>query len=187
MNRLLLTLAATATSMNLMAANMDTQLDEARSITKAFGSQLQGVLKPAMKQEGAVAAIDVCNTQAAPIASEQAQTSGWGVGRTSLKVRNRDNLPDAWERSVLEQFEQRLRAGESPASLEVFETVDTEGGSELRYMKAIPTAAVCLNCHGSQLAPEVAARIDTLYPQDRARGFSEGDLRGAFSLRKHIF
>ena len=33
-------------------------------------------------------------------------------------------------------------------------------------------------CHGDNIAPEIAARIAEHYPQDRATGFSEGDLRG---------
>ena len=40
----------------------------------------------------------------------------------------------------------------------------------------------CLTCHGSSLAPDVAAQISDLYPQDRAVGFEAGDLRGVFWL-----
>ncbi|RRJ84062.1 Tll0287-like domain-containing protein [Aestuariirhabdus litorea] len=186
MNPRILTLVAALTSLPLSAAEIDQEQAAARAIAASFGGQLQAALKPALQQKGAVAAIDLCHTEAAPIAAEQARRSGWAVGRTSLRVRNPDNQPDGWEQAVLEQFEARKRAGEAPASLEWFERVAVEGGTELRYMKAIPTGPVCLNCHGQQLAPEVSARLDQLYPDDRARGFAEGDLRGAFSLRKRL-
>ena len=39
---------------------------------------------------------------------------------------------------------------------------------------------MCLNCHGKDIDREVVARIDALYPEDRARGYAVGDLRGVF-------
>jgi hypothetical protein len=41
---------------------------------------------------------------------------------------------------------------------------------------------MCLGCHGKNIAPEVQAKLDELYPEDQATGFSEGDLRGAFVI-----
>lgn len=49
-------------------------------------------------------------------------------------------------------------------------------------MKAIPTAALCVKCHGESIEAEVEAKLKELYPNDQARGFKEGDLRGAFTL-----
>jgi hypothetical protein len=83
---------------------------------------------------------------------------------------------------VLEDFERRKAAGEAAKTLDyaAFELLD--GQRVFRYMKAIPTAEVCLNCHGRSLAAPVAARLDELYPHDTARGFSTGDIRGAFTI-----
>ena len=53
-------------------------------------------------------------------------------------------------------------------------------------MKAIPTGAVCLNCHGTKIAPEVSQALAGLYPEDRATGFNEGDIRGAFVVTRKI-
>jgi hypothetical protein len=49
-------------------------------------------------------------------------------------------------------------------------------------MRAIPTDALCLTCHGATLAPELAAAIARDYPADAATGFAQGQLRGAFSV-----
>jgi hypothetical protein len=53
-------------------------------------------------------------------------------------------------------------------------------------MKAIPTAELCLTCHGEALDPELQATLDELYPADKARGFKEGDIRGAFTLSRPL-
>jgi hypothetical protein len=62
------------------------------------------------------------------------------------------------------------------------EAVEVLPDGRVRYMRAIVTDGVCLACHGASLAPEVAAAIDERYPEDEARGFAPGDLRGAFTI-----
>ena len=61
-----------------------------------------------------------------------------------------------------------------------------DGQRTFRYMKAIGTQPVCTVCHGTSIAPEVTARLDALYPEDRARGFAVGDIRGAFSITQPV-
>ena len=51
-------------------------------------------------------------------------------------------------------------------------------------MKAIPTGAVSLNCHGTSIAPDVSQALAGIYPEDRGTGFSEGDIRGAFVVTR---
>lgn len=170
--------------LNAETAIPDQELQEARSMVKAFGSDLKSALKPAMKSGGPVNAIDVCNLQAGPIAQTISSQSDWKVGRTSLKVRNASNTPDAWELKTLLQFEQRKAAGEDIKAIEHSEVVTQEGQSTYRYMKAIPTAEMCVKCHGSQLDNAVSAKLKEYYPYDQAVGYKAGDLRGAFSLQK---
>ncbi len=151
-----------------------------------LGARLKAELQAAMAAGGPLAAIDTCHGKAMAVAVEQSESSGWDVGRTSLRVRNPDNAPDAWERSVLESFEQRIAAGESPATLTAQKTVKVGDHHYFRYMKAIPTAEMCTMCHGKAIAPEVAAKIGELYPDDRATGFAPGELRGAFTLTRQV-
>ena len=139
-----------------------------------------------MKSGGPVNAIEVCNLQAGPIAKTVSESSDWQVNRTSLKVRNANNTPDAWELKTLLQFEQRKSAGENVKTIEYSEHVKQEGLSVYRYMKAIPTAGLCLKCHGDQLDDAVSAKLKTLYPYDQAVGYNEGNIRGAFSLKKTL-
>ena len=55
-------------------------------------------------------------------------------------------------------------------------------------MKALPTQALCLQCHGAQasLSPAVKEKLSALYPQDKATGYSVGQIRGAMTIRKPL-
>jgi hypothetical protein len=131
---------------------------------------------------GPEAAIAVCKIKAPAIAKEKAASTGWSIGRTALKLRNPANSPDAWERSVLLRFQEQIREGAEAKNLEHYETTTKNGEGVFRYMRAIPTQAPCLSCHGSNLSQNVKAKIAELYPEDRATGFSLGELRGAFTI-----
>jgi hypothetical protein len=182
-----LVLAGLTTADQGTAPAADPQVAEAKGLVKEFATTLQGDLQASMQAGGPTKAISVCQDRAPAIAADLSSRSGWDVGRTSLKTRNvADNAPDTWETRVLETFEARKAAGEPVGELAFAETVETEAGKQFRFMKAIPTGKVCLACHGSALTEEVAAAIDAAYPQDQARGFSEGDIRGAFTLSKPL-
>ncbi|WP_456444662.1 Tll0287-like domain-containing protein [Thiolapillus sp.] len=178
-------LLATSIALPAMAADNQEMVMEARKVIKQFATQLKSELKAAMKEGGPVNAISVCNEKAPEITEQVSTSSGWTVARTSLKPRSTANVPLPWERKVMEEFEARKAAGADPKTLDYSDVVEENGKKVFRYMKAIPTAKVCLNCHGGeQVKPEVEMRLKSLYPSDRARGFKEGDIRGAFVLKK---
>ena len=161
--------------------------DEARGIVKSFFSSLKGELVASLESGGPVEAIKVCNERAPALADEAAAASGWRVARTSLKLRNPANAPDAWETAVLRNFEASAAAGEDPNKIEFSAVVDQQGQRTYRYMKAIPTAEKpCLACHGKALSPQVTERLAELYPEDRATGYSAGEIRGAFTLSRPL-
>jgi hypothetical protein len=174
-------LCATAT------AAEDPNAGEAKEIVKEFAGTLQGELKAGIQAGGPVKAIEICQERAPAIAEELSRQSGWSVGRTSLKLRNPDlNAPDDWERAVLQQFDQRQAAGEDVGPMAHAEVVETGDGRVFRFMKAIPTGDVCLACHGDQITSEVTEALDAAYPNDQARGYSPGQVRGAFTLSKPL-
>jgi cytochrome c553 len=179
-------LGMTAITPPLYAADYTAEVTASRETAQEFMQTLKQELQAAMQEGGPVNAVSVCNLTAPAIASTYSIRNGWDVGRTSLKTRNPGNTPDAWERAVLVSFEERKRAGEDPAMMEFYEVVSQDGSNELRYMKAIPTAPLCLACHGQQLDSIVKTRIETLYPQDQALGYQEGDIRGAFSITQPL-
>lgn len=71
---------------------------------------------------------------------------------------------------MLKQFEARKAQGEALDKLEFSAVIpDDQGQQTFRYMKAIPTTALCLTCHGQTLPAEVDAKLKELYPNDQAR------------------
>ena len=168
------------------AADVSAEVAASRATTQEYMQTLKQELQAAMQEGGPVHAVSVCNLTAPAIASTYSVRNGWEVGRTSLKLRNPANAPDAWEQAVLVSFEERKRAGEDPANMEYYEVVSEDGGDTLRYMKAIPTAPLCLACHGQQLDSIVKTRIETLYPEDQALGYEAGDIRGAFTISQPL-
>ena len=166
-------------------ADVPPEVGASREAVQKFSATLKEALQQAVQNGGPVNGIAVCHDKAGQIATDLGQQLGMLAGRTSLKVRNPANAADNWELAVLKQFEARKAQGEPADKLEFFDVIDDDQGQKtFRYMKAIPTGALCLNCHGDNLKPEVDAKLKELYPNDQARGFKEGDLRGAFTLAK---
>ncbi|NOX19146.1 MAG: DUF3365 domain-containing protein [Chlorobi bacterium] len=166
--------------------HFDENVETARKIVKDFSKILKSELTTGMRNGGAVNAISVCSVKAPEIAKQLSDSTDWQVGRTSLKIRNIKNKPDEWEKTVLEKFENELKEGTDVKTLEYSETVEENGVKYFRYMKAIPTGGVCLNCHGSKIKEPVKKKIEELYPEDKAVGFKKGDIRGAFTLKKKL-
>ena len=162
--------------------DLEPRAAQSRAAVKEFMLTLKGELKQAMERGGAVNAISVCKIKAPAIADDLSTQKGWRVARTSLKVRNPSNAPDDWERSALEDFDERNAQGENPDTMEYYEVVEESGGPVFRYMKAIPTGHMCLQCHGENIDAAVAAKLESLYPADQAHGFKAGDIRGAFTI-----
>ena len=160
--------------------SIQTETDKAETAIRELAVALKTELKGAMQAGGPVAAIGVCNSQAMPITQKVANEQGLLLSRVSIKNRNPANLPNEWQNAVLEGFEQQRAAGNDISSLVWSETVEVDGKQEFRFMKAIPTGPVCLNCHGTDLSPDVSRILADLYPLDRATGYRDGDIRGAF-------
>lgn len=191
MNKMSLLIAGLAASALLAPAIAETTADpnaaEAKALIKEFFTSLKAELQGAIAGGGPMNAIGVCKDRAPAIAQELSDKSGWDVGRTSLKLRNPAlNAPDDWEKQVLAKFEERKAAGEDVKTMAHAEVVETKSGKRYRFMKAIPTGDLCLACHGKAINPELAAAIDETYPEDQARGFTLGDVRGAFTLSKPL-
>ncbi len=153
-----------------------------RTAAKTLAGRLKGRLVKELGAGGPVHALGVCSEVAQDMAGEFS-ADGISVRRVSLKVRNAADEPDAFERAWLEHFESVHASGGELG--EVFVVADADGARAAHYFLPIKIAGPCLNCHGKreELAPELVAKLDELYPDDAATGYVEGDLRGAFSVR----
>jgi len=181
-----------AAAMLLSVASANAQepawVGEARKVAGSVPPKLLAVLTEEIGKNGPEGAILVCRDKAPQLAKAASDETGWSVRRVSLRNRNPRAVPDGWERAALEDFDRRAASGESATTLEKAEIV-TEGGKQsYRYMRALPTQPLCLNCHGSpeQLTPAVLEKLKALYPDDKAVGYRPGDIRGAITIRKPV-
>lgn len=161
---------------------------EGKALIGQFSAALKGELQAAMKAGGPENAIAVCNVRAPEIAETvSAESGGWTVARSSHKLRNPGNAPDAYTEAAIEEFLRRQSAGETPDTMVRAEIVTEDGHQVFRMVKAIPTGEVCLACHGGDTVKgPVVDALARLYPGDQARGFQAGEMRGVFTLRKPL-
>lgn len=163
-------------------------LEESQLTAKKFTEQLAGTLKQQIQTGGVESAIPVCK-QIAPALAKEYSTDQKIVKRVSTQYRNTSlGVPDAWEKSTLARFSQKLVQDKETQLLEFSEVV-TEGNQKyFRYAKGIRVQAVCLKCHGqeSDISPNVRKLLVEHYPQDLAVGYQTGDLRGAVSIKYRL-
>ena len=157
--------------------------NKAKNIIKQFAKTLKPELKKALKSGGAKHAVEVCNIQSPLITRNiNAANYGWEVKRVSLKNRNINAKPNQWESKILKIFDKRATLGMKAEKSVYAKIVD----KEFRFMKAQITDGVCLTCHGKNVSAEIKQIINAKYPQDKATGYSLGEVRGAFSLVKRL-
>ncbi len=172
---------------NVAAEDLEDRIVTSRAAVKSLAKNLKGYLTAAL---GASIPVEeklfMCKVGASEAASQEVDDRQFSVGRTSLRVRNPENAPDEWERAILEKFQVRKDAGEKISDLEHAEMVGANGHLRFRYMKAIPVGQVCVMCHGKVLDREVIAALAKIYPDDQARGFGIGEIRGAFTVIQPI-
>ncbi len=164
----------------------ETVKNEMRTAAKGFMSELKNILVPNLKNGGPVKAIAVCADTAQLLTKNYTEKTKLEIKRVSLKARNIKNQPDAFEKGILIKFDKMKVKNELVPETEVFETTEIKGEKVIRYMKPIITQTVCLNCHGddNQINPEVIKLLNEKYPNDLARNYKEGDVRGAISIVK---
>jgi hypothetical protein len=154
------------------------------ALADRFQKTLQAELQAAMAEGGPEGAIGVCADRAPAIAAELSAESGAIVRRTSFRNRNPDAAPTAAEAQLMRAWLDSPLGPDRKPRVASLANPDGQPGAHL-WMRAIPTGGQCLACHGpaEAIAEDVRAAIKARYPADRATGFAEGELRGAFSIR----
>ncbi|MBE0572648.1 MAG: DUF3365 domain-containing protein [Ignavibacteriaceae bacterium] len=157
-----------------------------RTTAMEFMKNLKGVLISQIQTNGVLKAVSVCSDTAQVLTNNFGVQKGVFIKRISFKNRNENNLPDDFEKQVLNKFELLNQNKELNNTTEHAEIVQEGEFKYLRYMKPILVQAECLNCHGSEtdIMPEVKQLIAQEYIGDKAVGYKIGDLRGAVSLKK---
>jgi len=154
--------------------------EQGDEIVKSASEKLSGTLMSKMKEGGATEAIDFCHQSALPITKKMAAYHGVEIKRTSLRIRNPENLPSEEELKVLLYYEDKRVEGK-----ELNPLVSLDPSGKPSYYAPIRVQQKCLICHGTP-EKEISSAIDSIlkvkYPEDLAVGYSEGDLRGIWSI-----
>lgn len=152
------------------------------SISAEAQTELMKNLHEAIAAEGFEGAVEFCNAEATSIVGKMSEEYGVKIRRASHQARNPDDLPTAVEASILEAYAYNSENGiKNEPNLQKI-----NNGEVLLYTKAIVIPnEFCLNCHGDvdkDIAPATLSKIDSLYPQDLAKGHKNGSLRGMWSV-----
>lgn len=147
-------------------------LEYALSTKKVLGKNLVG----AIQKKGTLAALDFCNIKAIPLTDSMAIKHNAFIKRVSDKNRNPNNKANLEELKYIEQFKKELGAKKE------IKPVVIEKGNKVQFYYPIETNTMCLQCHGTQIKPDVKKQILKLYPNDLAIGYSENQLRGIWSI-----
>jgi len=145
--------------------------------TKAqLGKNLMGT----MKEKGVIEALQFCNIKAIPLTDSMATVHQAIIKRVSDKTGNTNNKANEIELKNIEHFKSVLAKNE-----EIIPIVETNNDS-VNFYYPIVTNAMCLQCHGNpekDLNPDLLASINKLYPNDKALGYSENQVRGIWSIQ----
>jgi hypothetical protein len=158
--------------------------------TAAVAGRLIIELTAALANGGPEQAVEVCHVRAQPLTRETppGYPQVTAVKRTSLRLRNPANTPDAAEQAALEHVA-ALIAGGKPAPALLVQKVETNGtpAPEWRVYRSVFIQPACLACHGSSEAqsPALRALLRERYPQDAATGYAAGDWRGFLRVTVH--
>ena len=166
----------------------ENQKKEMRENASDFMVQLKNILIKQIKSEGTLSAVAVCSDTAQVLTNNFGLKKGVYIKRVSFKNRNKHSLPDEFEARILKEFEQIKKEGKLTSDTEYFEIIIENDYQYLRYMKPIKIGAACLKCHGTEdkISAEIKELIAKRYPDDKAVGYKNGDLRGAVSIKKLI-
>lgn len=162
-------------------------LDEAMAwgeeISAEAQNQLVSTLQKAIAEKGVPEAVEFCNVEALPILLEASTKHNVTIKRASIAYRNPADKPSEDEAAILDAYaynaENNIKNEPNIQKL--------EDGEVLLYTKAIQIPNnFCLSCHGKEgvdIAEDTLLQIESIYPEDRAKGHKIGDLRGMWSIR----
>jgi hypothetical protein len=155
-------------------------LEQGTLIAQMSGKTLVTKLQGAISREGTSGAVEFCNLEAYPITDSLSLTFNADIRRAATRYRNPQNQANGLEAEQIEKWTRDMTNGIAPTA----EVVAEE--DEYYYFAPILTAPFCLDCHGAtgeQIDIQTASVIDRLYPNDGAKDFAAGQLRGIWSIK----
>jgi len=143
----------------------------------AQGTLLKNVTH-AMQEGGPVHAIAFCNTEAGFLTDSVGAAAGYVIQRITDKPRNPGNQLSEEEKALFDKIKTDIAQGTAQPHYLL------EDGAVF-YKPIVLGMPTCLKCHGSpgvDVEPATLSKLAELYPEDRATGYSLGELRGLWKI-----
>lgn len=147
------------------------------NIVNSAKSLLATNLMKAMSTHGTAGAVEFCSVHAITLTDSIAEVHDAKIRRVTDRPRNPANQANETELAYINMLKIKEEKQEAlPPSILIVD------GKMTGYYP-IQTAKMCIQCHGTigtDILPETAERIHLLYPEDKATGYGENQLRGLF-------
>ncbi len=164
---------------NLDAVTYNRYLENGSEISAQAQSALLSNVSEAMKKGGALYAVEFCNLEASGITDSLNNQCDCNISRVSARNRNPENaLETETEKQLWDYF---LSVHDTKM---VHDTVVVEEGQVVYYKPILTAMQACLQCHGpeKEIEPATLSKINELYPEDKATGYSLNELRGLWKI-----
>ncbi len=144
--------------------------------TRVLGKKLHQLVK----QKGPEYAVEFCSKDADRLTDSVSSVLGLKIRRLAKKYRNPDNETLGKDSLIFKKYILDW-LGHQPLKEQII--IDRDGHPV--YYNPIKVKHFCLTCHGEPgktMNPDLAEKIKKHYPNDKAIGFKEGQLRGMWVI-----
>lgn len=150
----------------------------ASTTKQTLGKNLMG----AIMENGTQHALEFCNVQAMPLTDSMSQVHNAKIQRVSDQPRNQNNAANHKELEQIEHYKSLIAEGKTGKDIKPNVEIN---GDKVHFYYPIITNEMCLQCHGKkneQVKPETLALLSDLYPEDKATGYGDNEVRGVWSI-----
>ncbi len=159
-------------------------VQEGFDVSSAAQAALLQHLTQAIETGGPEYAVQYCNLKASEVMDSISRIHNCTVSRITDRNRNADNaLKSDDDKTIWNYFK-----NENPAQSRR-DTLLTDQINHTYYRPIKIGMPACLKCHGKpgiDIDSQTLSRIDSLYPDDLAKNYESGDLRGLWKIQFHV-
>lgn len=150
-----------------------------KQIAQATAEKMLAEVVKNMTEGGVAQAIPYCNAHAPEITNEFSKSFDVNIKRTSHLLRNEKNTPNNRENEIIQTYLKQKKEDYQPI-------VEKNKDGSVQFYAPIVLQQKCTVCHGElgiTMEQATDSIVKKLYPNDKAIGFKEGDLRGIWSIQ----
>ena len=176
----MLFMAMVSCSNSLTVKEKQEYANKGKEVSQMSFKTLSEKLTEQMQMGGTAQAIPFCNIEAMPLTQQLSEKYNVTIKRTSDKLRNQKNKPTERELKIIESYQKLISEHKEIAPI-----VEMDSNNNKHFYAPITVKVNCLVCHGivkEFVTVKTDSIIKSLYPNDKAVGYVEGELRGIWSI-----